>query len=84
MKDWWNRANDFLRKWDWRDVLLLKLCLYAAGVLGGLAVPSRRKKTAALLASMLFVAAWLPLALRLLPALRSTRVEDIYQTGNGE
>ena len=84
MKNLLNRANDFLQKWDWRDVMLLKLCLYAAGVLVGLAVPSRRKKIAAVLASVLFLATWIPLALRFLPSLRATPVRDIYSTGNAE
>lgn len=84
MKKLLNQAEDYLRKWDWEDVFLLKLCMYAAGLLGGLAIPSHRKKAAAILASLVFLATWIPLMIRFLPALRSTPIKDIYTSGNME
>ncbi len=73
-------ANQYLRASTWKDMAVLKVCLCALGVLIGLAMPWRKKRTAAWAASLVFVAAYVPLMSKFLPFLLGQRVaiEDIY------
>ena len=73
-------AARYLKRCTWWDIALLKVCLCALGVLIGLAVPGRRKRTAAWTASVVFVAAYIPLMARFWQDLlgRRTPVEEVY------
>ena len=53
-------AERYLRRCKWWDIALLKVCLCALGVLIGLAVPGRRKRTATWTASAVFVLTYIP------------------------
>ena len=74
-------ANRYLKACDWRDMAVLKICLCALGVLLGLVVPGKRKRAAAWVASLVFVASYVPLMGKFLPYLLGDRVaiEDIYR-----
>ena len=74
-------ANRYLKDCTWKDIAILKVCLCALGVLIGLAVPGRKKRPAAWAASLVFVAAYVPLMGKFLPYLLGDRVaiEDIYR-----
>ncbi len=55
------RANAYCRQMDWKDMALLKVCLFALGMVAGMAIPSGKAPGAALLgASLAFVATWVP------------------------
>lgn len=53
--DW---ANDCIRRWSWKDVALLKLCMLALGVLAGLALPRRAHREARTLCGGVFLLTW--------------------------
>lgn len=73
-------ANRYLKDCDWKDISILKVCLIALGVLLGIAVPARKKKASAWAASLVFLAAYVPLMAKFLPYLLGGQaaVEDIY------
>ena len=73
-------ADRYLKNCSWKDISLLKGCLIALGMLLGIAVPARRKKASAWVASLIFVAAYVPLMAKFLPYLLgdSVAIEDIY------
>ena len=73
-------ANRYLKDCDWKDISILKVCLIALGVLLGIAVPARKKKASAWPASLVFLAAYVPLMAKFLPYLLGGQaaVEDIY------
>ncbi|MCI8400201.1 MAG: permease of phosphate ABC transporter [Oscillibacter sp.] len=79
-----NRVREAARRWlrrsTWRDLTFAGLCIGAIGALIGLAVPGRKKRGAAWIASLLLAAAYVPLMGRFLPFLLGDRmdVEDIY------
>lgn len=81
MKRWLEAADEYLKKWGVCEVALLKLCVCAAGVLLGLAVPRRHRNKAAIAASIIFsvtyVLVMLPF-LKLLEAKGGT-VQDRYE-----
>ena len=80
MKKLFAAADRFLEICTWRDMALLKFCLCALGVLIGIALPGRKKRPAAWIASLVFVAAYIPLMAKFLPFLIGDQVdiEDIY------
>ena len=73
-------AERYLKDCTWKDISILKICLIALGVLLGIAVPARKKKATAWAASLVFVAAYVPLMAKFLPYLLgdSVAIEDIY------
>ena len=81
MKRLTDAADRYLKACGWRDIAVLKICLCALCVLIGLAVPGRKKRPAAWTASLVFVAAYVPLMGKFLPYLLGDRVaiEDIYR-----
>lgn len=62
-------ADEFVSKSSWRDMALLKCCLFAAGLMIGLAIPKRLKGTAAVIAMLIFIPTYLVLMLKFLPML---------------
>ena len=50
--DW---ANGCIRRWDWKDVALLKFCMLALGVLVGLALPNRGRRLAKQICAEVFL-----------------------------
>lgn len=58
-------ADEYIRQSDWKDLALIKFCLCAMGILLGMAVAPRNKKTVGMLAMLVFVATYVPLMLKL-------------------
>ena len=73
-------AERYLKDCTWKDISILKICLIALGVLLGIAVPARKKKASAWAASLVFLAAYVPLMTKFLPYLLGGQaaIEDIY------
>ena len=77
MKRLMDAADRYLKDCTWKDISVLKFCLLALGTLVGIAVPARKKKASAWAASLVFVAAYVPLMAKFLPYLLGKRAEDI-------
>lgn len=54
-------ADEYIQARNWKMVATLKFCLGAIGVLLGLMVPGKKKKTAAVGALAVFLVTYLPL-----------------------
>lgn len=78
MKKLFAAADEYLQECSWKDLTLLKLCLAAAGLLLGLAVPKKCRPAAAFLAVGVFIGTYLPLMGKFLPILNK------HLTGRGE
>lgn len=61
MKFFFELGNLYARKSDWKDFALTKFCLCAMGVLIGLCIPGKHKKTAQIAACAVFMLTYLPL-----------------------
>lgn len=44
MKNLFAIADEYLRQSDWRDLALIKFCLFSMGVLAGVLAPKNRRK----------------------------------------
>lgn len=54
-------ADRYLRASDWKDIALIKLCLFAIGLLAGMQVRDSDKKVVRAGAAALFVVTYIPL-----------------------
>lgn len=71
MKRWLEAANDYIGSMKVCDMALLKICVCAAGVLWGMTIPKRNRKSAAFITmgvfSVTFVLLLMPFLDRLSP-----------------
>ena len=54
-------ADRYLRASDWKDIALIKLCLFAIGLLAGMQVRDSDKKAVRAGAAVLFAVTYIPL-----------------------
>lgn len=64
MKFLFRSADAYLRQCDWRDLALVKFCLFSMGVIAGIALPPKAKKPAIATAAAVFVATYIPLMVK--------------------
>ena len=73
MKRLMDAADRYLRDCTGKDIAVLKFCLLALGIMLGIAVPARKKRASAWLASLVFVGTYVPLMSKFLPYLLNGR-----------
>jgi len=61
MKKLFSAANEYARQSNWKDMALLKFCLFAMGLLVGIRVHEEDKKAAGFLAGLVFFTTYVPL-----------------------
>ena len=61
MKRLFDSADEYLRRSDWKDLAVLKICLLALGILLGTRVPRGRRLGARILARLVFILTCIPL-----------------------
>ncbi len=66
MKCLFSYANDYIKKCDWKDIALIKLCLCSIGILIGVNISSDKKKTALIAAISTFILSYIPLMYKFL------------------
>ena len=66
MKTLFAGADEYLQNSDWKDIAVLKLCLLSLGLLAGMQLPEKHRKTARVAAVVIFVATYLPLMTKFL------------------
>lgn len=57
-------ADAYLRESDWKDLAMIKFCLFAMGLLMGMALPKKARLPAACVAMFVFVITYVPLILK--------------------
>lgn len=61
MKKLFCYADRYIEKSDWKDLAMLKFCLFAMGVLAGMRISEKNRKQAGWIAAVVFVATYIPL-----------------------
>ena len=61
MKNIFDLGNQYVKESDWKDLALIKFCLCAMGVILGVNVAPKHKKTVTIVAALVFVATYIPL-----------------------
>ena len=57
-------ANQYVKESDWKDLSLIKFCLCAIGVIIGINIPQKYRKTATKVAAGIFVVTYVPLIVK--------------------
>ena len=61
MKQLFDYADHYIQSRDWKMLACLKFCLCSIGILLGLMIPGKHKKTAATAAGVVFLVTYIPL-----------------------
>ena len=71
MKKLFYYADRYLQKSDWKDMAMLKFCLFSIGILAGMKIPIRNK--AAVLALLVFLITYIPLMAKFIGVVTENR-----------
>ena len=66
MKELFACADEYLHRCSWKDMALLKFCLFSMGILAGMQVLKKDKKKVRIVASLIFVVTYIPLMTKFL------------------
>ena len=69
MKRIFEKANEYVKTCDWKDIALLKFCLFSMGILIGTNITCKKKKAANIIAAIVFLATYIPLMSKFIPVL---------------
>lgn len=69
MRPLFDAADRYLKACTWKDMALLKFCLFGMGLLVGALLPKKQSKAAAGVGAALFTATYIPLMAKFLPFL---------------
>ena len=69
MRPLFDAADRYLKACTWKDMALLKFCLFGMGLLVGALLPKKQSKAAAGIGAALFTATYIPLMAKFLPFL---------------
>lgn len=64
MKFLFHSAYAYLHQSDWRDLALIKFCLFSMGLIAGISLPRKAKKPAIITAAAVFAATYIPLMVK--------------------
>lgn len=64
MKFLFDSADAYLNQSDWRDIALIKFCLFSMGVIAGILLPSKTRKPAITTAATVFAATYILLMVK--------------------
>lgn len=70
MKKLLDYADRYIENSTWKDVAMLKFCLFSLGILAGMQIPKKDKKEAGILAFVVFVITYIPLMKKLVDMIR--------------
>ena len=63
-------ADRHLEKSDWKDLEMIKFCLFSMGVLADLVTSNKNRKTAGWIAAAVFAATYIPLMAKFFSVVR--------------
>lgn len=70
MKKLLDYADRYIEKSTWKDMAMLKFCLFSLGILTGMQIPKKDKKEAGILAFLVFMLTYIPLMKKLVDIIR--------------
>ena len=73
MKNLFCYADMYLHKIRWKEMAMMKFCLFSIGILAGMRIPVRNKKKAAVLALLVFLITYIPLMAKFIGVVTENR-----------
>lgn len=71
MKFLFDTADKYLKQFNWKDLALVKFCLFAMGLICGMQIKGKYKKPFIIGALIVFLATYIPLMADFLPMLKN-------------
>ncbi len=85
MKQLFNYADKYIRQSTWKELALLKFCLFAMGVLVGIHIPEKNRKPVGIAAVAVFAATYIPLMAKFASVvLEEDTEEDAQEEAEGK
>lgn len=72
MKKLFCYAEKYIAECDWKDLAMLKFCLFAMGVLAGMQIPRKNRKQAGWIAAAVFTVTYIPLMAKFFSVIRES------------
>ena len=69
MNKLFDSAEKYLAESDWKDLALLKFCLFSMGALTGTHIAYKNKKAANIIAGIIFIVTYIPQMMKFIPIL---------------
>jgi hypothetical protein len=73
MKDLLNYADNYMKQCNWKDMALIKSCLFALGLLVGISLPKDKKKPFLSIASIMYVITYIPIMIKFVKFIISSK-----------
>ncbi len=70
-------GNEFLQQSTWEDLAVIKLCLWAMGILWGMTIPKQSRKPVALVTVIVFIATYIPLMFKFFKMMKEQDLKEI-------
>ena len=61
MKKLFCYADRYIKKSDWKDLAMIKFCLFSMGILAGMRIPEKNRKQAGWIVAAVFAVTYIPL-----------------------
>lgn len=61
MKKLFDYADKYIQKSSWKDIAMLKFCLFSMGTLAGMQISKKNKRSAGMIAAFVFTVTYIPL-----------------------
>ena len=85
MKKIFRSADIYLQQSSWKDLALVKFCLFSVGLLCGSFVAGKHKKPVRRCAAVIFIATYIPLMAKYLPVLKAElEKNEEYETAQDQ
>ena len=76
MKQLFDCARRYLVKSDWKDLAMIKLCVFSVGILAGTYIVGEAKGVVRIIALVVFVMTMIPIMIKLFSVIRSKDEES--------
>lgn len=70
-------GDEFIQQSNWKDLALIKLCLWAMGIICGMAIPKKAHKSVAFIAILVFIMTYVPLMIKLLTIIDKNALNEM-------
>ena len=64
MKKLFCYADRYIKKSGWKDLAMIKFCLFSMGILAGMRIPEKNRKQAGWIAAAVFAVTYIPLMVK--------------------
>ncbi len=73
LRKWLDYGDAYLERSNWRDMALIKICLFALGVLVGTHIAPQHRKGVGVVALFVFVLSYIPLMRKFVDVVRENK-----------